>query len=85
MLLVEDGIWNGYLANVTPLEFERSYAKHVPERIAGAEFLARYGGTTDPFTRVNPERNYLVLKPTAHPVYEPQVVRGPGHAINGWL
>jgi L-arabinokinase len=75
VLQIEDGIWHGYLANVTPFEFENSYAKHIPERIAGVEFLARYGGTTDAVTRVNPERIYAVLKPTAHAVYEHSRVR----------
>ena len=75
VLRVEDEIWHGYLANVTPLEFESSYAGHIPERIAGSEFLARYGGTTDEVTRVNPERIYAVLKPTAHAVYEHSRVR----------
>jgi galactokinase len=75
VLHIEDEMWHGYLANITPLEFESSYAKHVPERIPGSEFLARYGGTTDVVTRVNPERNYAVLKPTAHPVYEHARVR----------
>ena len=72
---IEDGIWHGYLANVTPSEFERSYAKHVPERISGREFLARYSGATDSVTRVNPERIYAVIKPTAHAVYEHSRVR----------
>jgi L-arabinokinase len=75
VLHVEDEIWHGYLANVTPVEFERSYAKHIPERIAGGEFLARYAGTTDEVTRVDPERTYAVLKPTAHAVYEHSRVR----------
>ena len=75
VLQVEDGIWHGYLANVTPLEFEGSYAKHIPERIGGGEFLARYGGTTDEVTRVDPERAYAVLKPTAHALYEHSRVR----------
>jgi L-arabinokinase len=70
MVCVEDEVWQGYLANVTPLEFERSYASHIPEQIAGGEFLQRYDGTTDAVTRVNPERNYAVLKPTAHAVHE---------------
>jgi len=75
VLHIEDEIWRGYLANVTPSEFESSYAEHIPERMAGEEFLAKYGGTTDEVTRVNPERNYAVLKPTAHPVYEHARVR----------
>ena len=75
VLHVEDEIWHGYLANVDGGEFEFSYAKHIPERIAGGEFLARYGGTTDEVTRVDPERTYAVLKPTAHAVYEHSRVR----------
>jgi galactokinase len=78
---VEDGIWNGYLANVTPVEFEGSYADHIPERISGARFLARYGGTTDEVTRVDPERTYAVLKPTAHAVYEHSRVRAFAHLL----
>ena len=74
-LSVADEIWRGYLANVTPSEFESSFAGHIPERIAGREFLARYGGTTDEVTRVNPERIYAVLKPTKHAVYEHSRVR----------
>ncbi len=75
VLQIEDGIWHGYLANVTPVEFESSYARHIPERIAGGEFLTRYGETTDTVTRVNPERTYAVLKPTAHAVCEHSRVR----------
>ena len=83
LLRVEDGIWHGYLANVTPFEFERSYASHIPERIAGGEFLARYCGTTDAVTRVNSERAYAVLKPTAHAVYENSRVRAFADLLRG--
>jgi galactokinase len=67
---VADPRWSGCLANITPSEFEQSLARHLPERIAGAEFLARYGGTTDTVTRVDPERTYQVGVPAAHPIYE---------------
>jgi galactokinase len=59
----------GYLASLEPSEFE-TLARRLPERIKGDDFLARYGGTTDPVTRVDPARDYAVLLPTAHPVYE---------------
>jgi L-arabinokinase len=72
---VEDGIWGGYLANVTPFEFESSYAEHIPERLAGDDFLKQYGGTTDEITRVNPVLDYPVRNPTAHAVYEHSRVR----------
>jgi L-arabinokinase len=75
VLHVEDDIWHGYLANISPIEFDDSYARHIPERMAGGEFLARYGGTTDEVTRVDPERTYPVSNPTWHAVSEHSRVR----------
>ena len=72
---VDDPRWGGYLANVTPSEFEQRYAAQLPERIEGAEFLSRYKGTTDTVTRVAPGQSYAVRVPTAHPVYEHHRVR----------
>jgi galactokinase len=72
---VDDPKWAGYLANLAPSEFEQVYAAHLPERIEGGEFLARYRGTTDTVTRVAPERNYAVRVPTAHAIYEHHRVR----------
>ena len=62
--------WHGYLANITPAEFESRYADHLPERMTGAEFLRRYDGITDSVTRVDPSRDYAVRRATAHPVHE---------------
>ncbi|MBS1788809.1 MAG: GHMP kinase [Acidobacteria bacterium] len=67
--------WSGYLSNLTPSQFEQMYAEKLPERISGAEFLARYGGTTDAITRVEPDRSYAVRVPTGHPIYEHHRVR----------
>jgi L-arabinokinase len=58
---------SGYLANITPSEFEPS---RLPETILGAEFLARYGETGDPVTRIDPARTYAVRVPTMHPIHE---------------
>jgi galactokinase len=69
-LRIHDGRWRGYLGNLTPSEFEQRFSGHLPERIAGAEFLERYNGTTDAVAHVQPERSYAVREPTAHPVYE---------------
>jgi L-arabinokinase len=71
---IDDPRWGGYLANVTPAEFE-SYAEQLPQRINGAEFLARYQGTTDQVTRVDPEHDYAVRIPTAHAICEHERVR----------
>ncbi len=67
---VTDSRWRGYLANVTPAEYAASFERHLPGEMSGAEFVTRYGGITDPVTRVNPERRYPVRNATAHPVRE---------------
>ena len=61
-----------YLANIAPADFEHNLVRHLPEAISGDEFLARYGGTSDTVTRVEPGRRYRVRAPAAHPVYERQ-------------
>ena len=72
---IEDPLWRGYLANITPAEFEAKYASQLPETITGADFLKSYQGTTDLMTRVCPDQTYAVRVPTAHAIYEPDRVR----------
>ena len=67
---IEDPQWRGYLANLTPAEFRERFAEVVPQQMSGRDFLARYGGTTDTVTRVDPERTYAVHDPTFHPIGE---------------
>jgi L-arabinokinase len=67
---IEDPKWQGYLANISPADFDRDHRDRLPRELSGADFLAAYGGTTDPVTRVDPVRTYAVLAPTAHPIYE---------------
>jgi galactokinase len=67
---IEDPRWGGYLANVSPSEFEQEFAAHLPERMTGAGFLSRYGGTTDAVTRVEHGRTYAVRVAAAHAVHE---------------
>lgn len=66
---VDDPRWHGYLANVGSATFSR-FAPHIPESLGGSVFLARYQGTTDVVTRVDPSRTYAIRTPTAHPIYE---------------
>jgi L-arabinokinase len=66
---VDDPRWHGYLANVGSVAFRR-FAPDIPESLDGATFLARYQGTTDLVTRVDPARRYAVRTPTAHPIDE---------------
>ena len=67
---IADEKWNGYLANISPEEFEKKYAARLPQKISGAEFLRKYQGITDTVTQVKSEKTYAVYSPTAHPVYE---------------
>lgn len=69
-LKIEDHLWNGFLANIKPSEFEQFFAARLPKKIVGGEFLETYQGTTDKITKINPEKNYSVRKPAAHAVYE---------------
>ena len=66
---VDDPRWHGYLANVGSDAFCR-FAPHIPAALEGSAFLARYQGTTDLVTRVDPARRYAIRTPAAHPVYE---------------
>ena len=70
VVVIDDPQWHGYLANLTPAEFRERFADVVPQQISGREFLARYGGTTDVVTRVDPDRKYAVREPTFHPIGE---------------
>ena len=72
---IDDPYWHGYLANLSPSEFEREYAVQLPEQMGGEEFLSRFRGTTDSVARITPERGYAVRVPTAHPIYENSRVR----------
>jgi len=65
-----DQKWHGYLANVEPDEFEKKFARHLPGSMLGAEFLVRYGSTTDTVTTVERDRTYAIRAPTMHPIYE---------------
>ena len=66
---VDDPRWGGYLANVGGAAFRR-FEQDVPETLDGEAFLARYDGTTDLVTSVDPARRYAIRTPTAHPIYE---------------
>ena len=81
---VEDQKWRGYLANITPAEFEERYAPRLPLRMPGVEFLARYQGITDQVTNVEPARIYPVHAATRHPVHEHARVNEFAEALRDW-
>ncbi|HET9788268.1 MAG TPA: hypothetical protein VFP47_14120 [Pyrinomonadaceae bacterium] len=67
---IDDQRWGGYLANLDVSEFKKRFTAEIPESLSGAEFLSRYGGTTDRVTSIEPGRNYPVRAATSHAVYE---------------
>ncbi len=69
-VVIKDSRWGGYLANLSPSEFEEQFAAKLPVTMPGEEFLSRYWGTVDHVTTVAPGRTYPVRAPTAHAVYE---------------
>ena len=81
---IDDPKWKGYLANVTPDEFESCFAKHVPERITGAEFLKQYDGITDTATSVEANVIYPVAAATRHPIYEHARVKSFARILKDW-
>ena len=81
---IDDARWRGYLANITPEEFEESYARHLPEQMTGEEFLQRYRGITDSVTTVKPERSYPVFSATRHPIYEHARVKRFAGILENW-
>lgn len=83
-VVVDDPKWNGYLANITPEEFERDYAARLPDEMEGAEFLERYAGITDPVTTVIPHRRYPVGQATRHPVLEHDRVTTFARILDTW-
>jgi L-arabinokinase len=64
------GVPLAHLADILPSELEGELGALLPEEMTGEAFLARYAGTADTVTRVEPERRYRVRAPAAHPVHE---------------
>ena len=67
---IDDARWNGYLANVSPEEYEKKFRAEIPESMSGHEFLSRYRGTTDTVTSIDPNKSYAIKAPTEHAIYE---------------
>jgi galactokinase len=52
--------WKGYLSNLPVSEFHTRYERQLPEFLSGREFIERAGEHVDPFTRIDPVREYPV-------------------------
>jgi galactokinase len=69
-VVIDESRWGGYLANLSPSEYEEKFAANMPESLLGEEFIVRYGGTTDRVTKVERERTYAIRAPAEHAIYE---------------
>ncbi|XP_062098515.1 L-arabinokinase-like isoform X2 [Humulus lupulus] len=59
-----------YLCNLSPHRYEAVYVKMLPEFMLGETFEEKYVNHNDPVTVIDPKRNYGVIAPTRHPIYE---------------
>ena len=66
----EDPAQAAYLCNLTPALLRARFRDVLPARIAGREFLERWGDHGDPATSIDPVASYPVRGATEHPVYE---------------
>lgn len=62
--------YSGYLANLSPSEFEDKYLPLLPETITGEEFIDKYKTIIDPLSFIDRDQEYRLLSCTRHPVYE---------------
>jgi galactokinase len=71
---IDDALFKGYLANVPAADWRARYRTEIPEEMSGADFLARFQGTTDKATEIDPARRYPVRAATEHAIEEHQRV-----------
>jgi galactokinase len=83
-VLIEDPSWKGYLANITPLEFDENYLGALPGMMKGDDFLSRYQGITDTVTSVKGQSEYPVRQSTSHAVYENDRVQSFAAILKNW-
>ena len=66
---------DGYLCNLSVEDFRGKYWGVLPTSINGSTFLAQYGETIDPITKVNPDKTYRARSRAEHPIYENERVK----------
>lgn len=62
--------FKGYLANITPSQFETDFNPLLAEKMTGRVFSKKFGNTIDPLSEIKASTTYPVGPATAHPVYE---------------
>jgi galactokinase len=67
---IDDERWNGYLANLSPDEYEKEFLVEMPAAMSGQEFLSKYRGSTDTVTSIDPRKTYAIKATAEHAIYE---------------
>ena len=62
--------WNGYLSNIRPADFRSKYESRLPESISGRDFLDLADEHADPFTSIEPGRDYPVRAAARYAIEE---------------
>lgn len=62
--------YGGYLANISPSDFEKKHLASLPDTISGQEFLEKYKTIIDPISFIDRDKSYLLKNVTRHPIYE---------------
>lgn len=67
---LQSEIQEEYLCNLSTSRYESVYAKVLPEKIKGEDFIITHGSHKDKVTSIDMSKSYSVKAPTAHAVYE---------------
>jgi L-arabinokinase len=62
--------WDGRLARIAASDYVARFRDRLPTKLAGSEYLERFGETGDPLTRVDPALVYKIRSRTEHHIYE---------------
>lgn len=62
--------YDGRLCSISVADYVSRYRDRLPTRLAGAEFLSRFGPTDEPFTFIDPHNVYKIRSRTEHHIYE---------------
>ncbi|RJP32469.1 MAG: hypothetical protein C4547_13805 [Phycisphaerales bacterium] len=63
-------LWSGHLSLICGRDYSERLRDRLPTRLAGADFLNRFGPIPDPLVAVEPQVLYRVRSRTEHHVYE---------------
>ncbi len=67
--------FQGFLSNISVMQFEDSLMHHLPESMSGRDFLEKHKVSIDHVTVIDEQKTYRVRQSASHPVYENERVQ----------